>query len=294
MTDQLERTSRSNLRPGTKIITIAATDLFIRSNYQNFQRFQEVDLAIAADAEATLPALVEAVKRLTTGDRRNFFADRGKKIAAANQADDERERRAAAVEWDLSPISLTRINYELWEIIKNKDWSLVNGGRGRNDWNFTKHYQRIGGSGGGGVGYGAPASIGAALANKKHGRLSISVQNDGDLMYAPGVLWTAAHHQIPLLTVMNNNRAYHQEVMHLQRMSCRHNRDLTTAEIGNVITGPNIDYAKVAQGMGLVRRRPHYGSQRGRPGAPASDCGRGTRRAGIARSRRAAEIRSLS
>ena len=40
---------------------------------------------------------------------------------------------------------------------------------------------------------------GAALANRKHGRLSVDIQGDGDLMYAPGVLWTAAHHQIPLL-----------------------------------------------------------------------------------------------
>ncbi len=256
MIDQLERTERSNLRPGARIITIASTDLYTKSNYQDFQRFQEVELAIAADAEATLPALIEAVKRLITADRRTFFADRGRKLAAAHQAADERARQEAARQWDLSPISPVRINYELWEIIKDKDWSLVNGGRGANNWDFTKFYQRIGGSGGAGVGYGAPASVGAALANKKHGRLSVSIQNDGDLMYAPGVLWTAAHHRIPLLSVMNNNRAYHQEVMHLQRMSCRHNRDLTTAEIGNVITDPDMDYAKLAQSMGWYAEGP--------------------------------------
>jgi hypothetical protein len=37
--------------------------------------------------------------------------------------------------------------------------------------------------------------VGAALANKKYGRLSIDIQCDGDLNYAPGVLWTAAHHK---------------------------------------------------------------------------------------------------
>jgi len=70
------------------------------------------------------------------------------------------------------------------------------------------------------------------------------------------VLWTAAHHRIPLLNIMNNNRAYHQEVMHLQRMACRHNRDLTTAPIGNVITDPNIDYAKLAQSLGWYAEGP--------------------------------------
>jgi thiamine pyrophosphate-dependent acetolactate synthase large subunit-like protein len=255
MTDQLHRRTESNLKPGAKIVTIAATDLYTKSNYQDFQRFQEVDIAIAASAEATLPSLIEACKRLITADRRNFFADRGKKIAAGRQAADERARREAALEWDLSPISSTRVAYELWEQVKNKDWSMVNGNPG-GVFNFTKYYQRTGGSGGSGVGYGAPASVGAALANKKHGRLSISIQNDGDLMYAPGVLWTAAHHRIPLLSIMNNNRAYHQEVMHLQRMACRHNRDLTTAHIGNVITDPNIDFAKFAQSLGWYAEGP--------------------------------------
>ncbi len=33
-----------------------------KSNYQDFGRYAEVDLAIAADAEATLPALIEAAR----------------------------------------------------------------------------------------------------------------------------------------------------------------------------------------------------------------------------------------
>ena len=44
---------------------------------------------------------------------------------------------------------------------------------------------------------------------------------------------------------MHNNRAYHQEVMHLQRMAGRHNRGITRAAIGTTIESPNIDYAKV-------------------------------------------------
>ena len=123
-------------------------------------------------------------------------------------------------------------------------------------WAFEKYYHTIGGSGGSGEGYSAPSAVGAALANKKYGRLSVNLQNDGDLMYAPGVLWTAAHHRIPMLSVMHNNRAYHQETMHLQRMANRHNRDITTAHIGTTIEDPNIDYAKVAQGMGVYAEGP--------------------------------------
>jgi thiamine pyrophosphate-dependent acetolactate synthase large subunit-like protein len=102
------------------------------------------------------------------------------------------------------------------------------------------------------MGYGAPAAVGAALANKKHGRLTVNIQTDGDLMYAPGVLWTAAHHRIPLLTVMHNNRAYHQELMEVQIAANQHNRGIDRAHIGTTIDEPNIDYAKVAQGMGMM------------------------------------------
>jgi thiamine pyrophosphate-dependent acetolactate synthase large subunit-like protein len=106
------------------------------------------------------------------------------------------------------------------------------------------------------VGYGAPSSLGAALAHRKHGRLSVAIQGDGDLMYANGILWTAAHHRIPLLSVMHNNRAYHQEVMHLQRMALRHQRGIDTAAIGTTLTDPNIDFAKIAQGMGVYAEGP--------------------------------------
>jgi len=75
-------------------------------------------------------------------------------------------------------------------------------------------------------------------------------------MYAPGVWWTAAHHQIPLLAVMHNNRAYHQELMHIQRMGARHERGIERAHIGTTLIEPNIDYAKIAQGMGVFAEGP--------------------------------------
>ena len=74
------------------------------------------------------------------------------------------------------------------------------------------------------MGYGAPASVGAALAAKSRGRIVINIQNDGDLNYAPGTLWTAEHHKLPMLTIMQNNRAWHQEYMHVQRMAQRNQR----------------------------------------------------------------------
>jgi hypothetical protein len=50
---------------------------------------------------------------------------------------------------------------------------------------------------------------------------------DGDFMFVPSTLWTAAHHRIPLLYIVHNNRAYHQEYMYLQAMAARHGRGIT-------------------------------------------------------------------
>jgi len=259
MRDQLERTTRPGTRAGAKLVTISATDLTSKSNYQDFQRYAEVDLALAGDGEATLPALIEAVRRLITPARRGAFDARGKRLADASAAALARTRSDAGYAWDASPISTARLAAELWDKIRREDWSLVNGnlsGWPQRLWTFDKYHQYIGVSGGSGIGYGAPAAIGAALANKKYGRLSVNIQNDGDLMYAPGVLWTAAHHQIPLLTVVHNNRAYHEETMHLQRMGNRRNRGVDRAHIGNEIDNPAIDYSKFAQSMGWYGEGP--------------------------------------
>ena len=253
--DQLNRSYRRVTKPGAKLVSITTAELNIKSNYQYFQRYTEVDIAIGADPEATLPSLIEACKRLITPDRKRAFEERGKKLAAAHAQALERARTEATYAWDESPISTARLSAELWAQIKDKDWSLVNGGASRL-WNVEKYYQTFGGGGAGGLGYAAPASVGAALANRKHGRLSVSIQTDGDLMYAPGVLWTAAHHRIPLLSVMHNNRAYHQEVMHIQRMADRHQRGITNAGIGTTITDPNIDFAAMARSLGIHGEGP--------------------------------------
>jgi acetolactate synthase I/II/III large subunit len=259
--DQLHRTSRPVTKPGVKLVSITAGDLFVKSNYQDQQRYPEVDIAMAADAEATMPSLIEAVKRHITADRKRVFDERARKLADTRQRLLERARTEATYAWDASPISTARLSAELWTQIKDSDWALVSpidfvSRWPMRLWSFDKPYQYIGASGGAGVGYGAPAAVGAALAHKKHGRLVVSIQADGDLMYAPGVLWTAAHHRIPLLSVMHNNRAYHQEVMHIQRMANRHQRGVTSAPIGTTIENPNIDYAGLARSLGVHAEGP--------------------------------------
>jgi thiamine pyrophosphate-dependent acetolactate synthase large subunit-like protein len=248
-------------KTAAKSISISTLDLNHKSNYQDAGRYGEADLPISGCPEATLPALIEAVKRLTTADRRRVFEARGKKLADDHRKAREQARLDATVGWNSSPISTARLSAEMWAQIKNEDWSLV----GKDDWvsfwpsrlwTFSKHYQFIGDQGAMGIGYTAPASVGAALANRKYGRLTVNIQCDGDLNFAPAVLWTAAHHKIPILQVMHNNRAYHQEIMGVQSFCTKNNRGIDRAHIGTTLTEPNIDYAKLAQAYGLYGEGP--------------------------------------
>jgi acetolactate synthase-1/2/3 large subunit len=258
--DRIVRASRPIYRSGTKIITLGSRDLYFKSNYQDFGRLNDVDLAIAGDGEASLPLLTERVRSLTSGSRRSALAARGKALAEARAATLEQLKTQATIGWDGSPITTARMCAELYAQIKDDDWSLVGTAIRMNWplqlWNFDQPYRWNGSSGGAGVGYNAPASAGAALANKRHGRLSVAIQGDGDLMFVPSTLWTAAHHHIPVLYVVHNNRAYHQEYMYLQAMAARHVRGIDKAHVGTVITEPNVDYATVARGFGVYGEGP--------------------------------------
>jgi acetolactate synthase-1/2/3 large subunit len=259
--DQVVRTAKPRTATGVKVTSITAQDLFIKSNYQDFQHFQPVDMAIAADAEATLPSLIEAVRKLLDKDSADKFRGRGEKLGAAQKAALAQARSDALYGWDATPISTARLCAELWEQIRGEDWALVSPTAQvsfwpKYLWNFEKTYQFLGDGGGTGIGYAAPASVGAALANKNTGRLSVAIQPDGDLIMTIGALWTAAHHKIPLLTVVHNNRAFHQELMHVQRLANRHMRGIDRCHIGTTLREPFIDFAKVAEGMGVRAEGP--------------------------------------
>jgi thiamine pyrophosphate-dependent acetolactate synthase large subunit-like protein len=253
------------VRPGTKLISIGTQQFLTKSNYQEFERFQSVDVPIAGDVEATLPALIEAVKLAIPDSRKNAIAKRGQAIKQAHARARDATKQMAAIAWDASPISTARLCMELYAQIKDLDWSLVPSsgnvsGWPTRLWPMTKPHHWTGTSGGYGVGWGAPASVGGALANRDEGRFSVSIQSDGDLMYVPGALWTAARHKIPLLAVMHNNRGYHQEVMHVQRLA---NFRVRTANIGSDLgpigtsmMNPDIEYHKLAESMGWWAKGP--------------------------------------
>ena len=218
-----------------------------------------------ADAEASLPAIIAEVHKIISPSTSNTIAARSKQHAAANheaavtgleKALEERRRG-----WNSSPISLARLYAELWTLIKDEDWCLASptqfsGGHNRVLWDHNKPYSHLGMHGAGGIGYCIGASTGAALAAKHRDRIVINIQCDGDLNMVPGSLWTAAHYRLPMLVVMHNNRAWHQELMYAQYMAGVRGRGGDRAHIGTTLRDPFISYAKMGEAYGVESEGP--------------------------------------
>ena len=61
-------------------------------------------------------------------------------------------------------------------------------------------------NGSGGIGWGLPASVGAAIG--KRNRQVVAIVGDGSALYASEAMWTAGHHDAKLLLIVLSNRRY--------------------------------------------------------------------------------------
>src|SRR5207237_2594115 len=104
--DSVEMAQVYRPKDGARLISIGMGDLYIRANYQDFERYQQVDIAIGADAETTLPMLTEYINEAIPAERRATIAERGDK-ARQNQAQMRQGvlAQAAANAWEASRIS---------------------------------------------------------------------------------------------------------------------------------------------------------------------------------------------
>ena len=112
--------------------------------------------------------------------------------------------------------------------------------------------QVLGRSGGEGLGYGPGASVGAALAirDESPGTVAVDLQGDGDLLYTPQALWTATHHGIPLLMIVEANGTYERDVFHQRNVARDRNRADARVGPGLTFDDPPIDIAGLARAQG--------------------------------------------
>ena len=241
--------------PSCSVIHITLLDLERQSWVSDSMWLLPVHVPIAADTSVALPQLLEQVReRLkSNADASRRVQERRGKIEAIYH--ETRKKSQAWIEktWEEKPISQARFFSEINKRVQGQSWALVSthGRRWREAIEVTEPAHGIGGGRGGGVGYGLPSSIGAALGHKGSGRLCVSIIGDGDFLMTSNALWTAAKYQIPLLVVVLNNRSYYNDEEHQERMARWRQRPLENKGIGIRIEEPAPDVAAIARALSV-------------------------------------------
>jgi thiamine pyrophosphate-dependent acetolactate synthase large subunit-like protein len=247
--------------PAVKLISISMNDMLVHSWAGDYQALQALDVAMSADTFVALPELTRLCRELLGNDakKKDAVEARRRELGEKHKARRARWQADARAKGSLKDISTAWLALELGEVIKNEDWVLVNGtsnGWARRLWDFSKPNQYLGASGGAGVGYGASAAIGAALALKGSGKFAVGIQSDGDMLMTSSSLWTAAKHRIPLLMVMHNNQSFYNSEEHGIEVAKFRKRPVENAGIGTHVDDPAVDFAKMAQSFGVGAEGP--------------------------------------
>lgn len=251
------RKVRRILKPECQLIRIDLQSVNTRSWISDYGRLAPATMVVVAHAPAAVAKLVTLCRneKLASTTKQNI-KDRVSSLKEWHQSLRKQWMEEAHSSRNQKPLSLASLAMLTWELSKNRDWVLsfpgyTSGGINmwiRRIWDIKRHYQYPGRGGGTGTGIGA--AIGAALANR--GKLCLDFQPDGDLLYTASSLWTAAHHRIPLLVIMQNNRSYYNDEEHQRSIAIQRNRSVENRVIGIRLEDPNVDFAKMAESYGLV------------------------------------------
>jgi thiamine pyrophosphate-dependent acetolactate synthase large subunit-like protein len=247
-----ERDERQFLNQAAKVIHINVWDLLQHSWVSDYERLVPVDVPIAADSSIAVPQLAELCRRELERDTASAkrIDDRRRAIEALQASAHERRDANARRGWDAQPISMERLSAELLVAVKanGTPWSIS---AGRPGWEISDPDQVFGGGRGAGLGLSASAAVGATLALKDSGRVCINIIGDGDLLYTPQSLWTAANQRLPLLTIVNNNRSYGNDEGHQEYMARMRGRPVENKGVGIFIEDPEPDFASMAKGFNV-------------------------------------------
>lgn len=106
---------------------------------------------------------------------------------------------------------------------------------------------------GGAIGLGMPCATGAALACPD--RRVLTLQADGSAMYTFQALWTQAREQLPVTTILCNNRSYRILGLELLRTGVDPAAAGPNARSMMQLTEPAIDWVRLSEGLGVPAQR---------------------------------------
>ena len=253
------RTVVSKVQEKAAWIDIGFTDIEISKWSMDYARPFYAQQRMIADPVTTVPLLTKLLNARigNTKGLNEKIARRKEEIGKRHAENRAKWSKQAQEHWDAKPMTVPRLALEVWDAIKGEDWVLTTGDLGswgKKLWDFDRPYRHGGRELGTGTQIGL--SLGVALANKGTGRLVVDLQPDGDLLACSSALWTAAHHQIPLLMVMHNNRSLYNSEEHAAEVARIRGRPVANKGIGTQLGTPPVYFATVARGFGVYAEGP--------------------------------------
>ncbi|MBI1731744.1 MAG: acetolactate synthase large subunit [Gammaproteobacteria bacterium] len=106
---------------------------------------------------------------------------------------------------------------------------------------------------GGAIGQGMPLATGAAIASPD--RKVINLQADGSAMYTLQALWTQARESLDVTTIIYANRRY--RILEIEHERVGAGAPGPKAREMFSLDRPNLDWVRLAEGMGVPARRVH-------------------------------------
>ncbi|MBT3989845.1 MAG: hypothetical protein HOG95_06815 [Rhodospirillaceae bacterium] len=246
-------------RDGQKLISMSMENI-IPNKWSNFGALESAtEIEIICDPLLGMEQLTAVIEQRLNAFPNGAIDARKSELAEQHTALRKSQNENWLDDQDASPIKIPRVIHELHEAVKDKPWFLpVRNHRSFSEgiWQFDGAGHYLGSDGGGGVGYGPGAAVGASLARNKKGQINIAIMGDGDFVMSASAIWTAAHYQVPLLIVINNNNSWGNDEHHQIRVARARNRPPENAWIGQRMIDPDIDFATVAKGFGAWSEGP--------------------------------------
>jgi len=219
---------------GTPVIQIDIDPSELGRSYPN-------EVSLHGDAKATLRKLIEALEPI--GGRKDWVS------RAQELVKDWREEVAPRSNSDAVPIIPERLCNELTKFLP-EDSILVSDTGHAGIWTGSmvdlnhpgQGYIRCAGS----LGWGLPGAIGVKCAAPD--RPVVCFTGDGGLWYHIGELETAVRYNIPVITVVNNNRG----LMQNKRGDDRGYANVDGADSSELWQFNDVDLAKVAESIGAL------------------------------------------
>lgn len=244
----------------TYIVSIGSNDLLTSKWAADYQQFVCIDKSLVSDSAKTLKKLLSAVRNepdFNSSSAKSARAARAERIRAVHRAARAKWKRQAADAKTRDIITVAAVVDEIHDALRGEEWILTNTGSPTIDgwvkkcWNIERYGSYLGLNGGGGLGYGLGASIGAALAHKDNDNLAVDLQADGDFLYTPSALWTLSAYEVPLLVIVMNNRLYLNSRQHAVRIASNRSRNTELAHIATSFFDNPVDFVGLAKSFNI-------------------------------------------